>query len=122
MRPSRKAVAWSLFALCFYLTAEAFVPPAWQPSARGSIALIHAYQATGSHAMEAGGIRCRYTPTCSHYAEEAIAFYGTLGGGARAVGRIWRCSPWGGSGYDPAVETHPAAFVAPQEETPEQRK
>jgi len=114
MRKSRKAVAWSLFALCFYLAAEAFVPPVWQPSARVSLALIHAYQATGSHAMEAGGVRCRYTPTCSHYAEDAISYYGTLSGGLRAAGRIWRCSPWGGAGYDPAVETHSSAYLAPQ--------
>jgi hypothetical protein len=38
------------------------------------------------------------------------------------AGRLWRCSPWGGSGYDPAVETHSAAYVAPQQETEEQRR
>jgi putative membrane protein insertion efficiency factor len=122
MRQSRKAVGWTVFALCFYLAAEACVPPAWQPSARLSVALIHAYQSTGSHLMEAGGVHCRYTPTCSHYAEDAISYYGTLSGGLRAAGRIWRCSPWGGSGYDPAVEEHPAAYVAPPQETEEQRR
>ncbi len=116
MRKSRKAVAWTLFALCFYLAAEAFVPPTWQPTARVSVALIHGYQATGSPMMEAGGVRCRYTPTCSHYAEDAISHYGFLNGGLRAAGRLWRCSPWGGCGYDPAVETHAAAYLAPQEQ------
>ncbi len=116
-----KVVAGSLFALCLYLTAEAFLPPASQPTAKLSLALIHAYQATGSKAMEAGGVHCRYTPTCSHYAEDAITYYGTLGGVLRTTGRLWRCSPWGGSGYDPAVETHAAAYLAPQE-TEEQRK
>jgi len=123
MRKPRKVVGWSLFALCLYLTLEAFLPPSWQPSARLSLALIHGYQATGSHAMEAGGVRCRYTPTCSHYAEDAISYYGTLNGGLRTAGRIWRCSPWGGCGYDPAVEDHAAAYVAPAaQETEEQRK
>jgi putative membrane protein insertion efficiency factor len=81
--------------------------------------------------METGGVQCRYRPTCSHYAEDAIAHYGFVSGSVRAMGRIWRCSPWGGSGYDPAVEEHSAAFVdsqqqqqqqPPPQETPEQRK
>ena len=121
MSRSRKVVLWSCFGLCFYLAMEAVLPPAWQPSAKAGLALIHAYQATGSKAAQASGIQCRYRPTCSHYAEEAISYYGTLGGVARTAGRLWRCSPWGGSGYDPAVEPHAAAYVAPQE-TPEQKK
>jgi hypothetical protein len=112
MRKSRNAVGWTLFALCLYLATEALLPPAWQPTARVSLALIDAYQATGSHAMEASGVRCRYTPTCSHYAEDAINHYGTLSGGVRAAGRILRCAPWGGAGYDPAVDRHAAAYLA----------
>lgn len=44
---------------------------------------------------------CRYTPTCSQYALEAIRRYGPLKGTWLAVKRISRCHPWGGSGYDP---------------------
>lgn len=44
---------------------------------------------------------CRYTPTCSQYAMEAIMKYGPLKGGWLAIKRICRCHPWGGSGYDP---------------------
>ena len=44
---------------------------------------------------------CRYLPSCSHYAEEAIAQYGPLRGGILAAWRLCRCHPWGGSGYDP---------------------
>ena len=44
---------------------------------------------------------CRYTPTCSQYALEAIEKYGALKGGWLALRRICRCHPWGGSGYDP---------------------
>lgn len=44
---------------------------------------------------------CRFTPTCSHYAVEAIKKHGPLKGVWLAVKRIARCNPWGGSGYDP---------------------
>lgn len=44
---------------------------------------------------------CRYTPTCSQYALEAIQKYGAIKGTWLAVKRISRCHPWGGSGYDP---------------------
>src|SRR5678816_1229647 len=122
MKRSWKVVLLACGALCLYLVAEAFLPAASQPSAKVGVALLHAYQATGSKAMSAGGIHCRYTPTCSHYAEDAISYYGTLNGLAMTAGRLWRCSPWGGTGYDPAVETHSAAYLAPQQETPEERK
>ncbi len=44
---------------------------------------------------------CRFTPTCSQYAVEAISKYGVLKGGWLTLKRIARCNPWGGSGYDP---------------------
>lgn len=44
---------------------------------------------------------CRYTPTCSNYALEAITVHGPFRGTLLAVKRILRCHPWGGSGYDP---------------------
>lgn len=44
---------------------------------------------------------CRFTPTCSQYAVEAIRKHGPFKGLALAVWRILRCNPWGGSGYDP---------------------
>ena len=44
---------------------------------------------------------CRFTPSCSGYAIEAIGRYGALRGGWLAVKRISRCRPFGGSGYDP---------------------
>ncbi|MGI6264961.1 MAG: membrane protein insertion efficiency factor YidD [Acutalibacteraceae bacterium] len=47
---------------------------------------------------------CRFTPTCSEYAIEAIGRFGALKGGALALWRILRCNPWGGSGYDPVPE------------------
>jgi putative membrane protein insertion efficiency factor len=47
------------------------------------------------------GRQCRYLPTCSAYAEEALIRHGPWKGGALAVHRVCRCHPFGGSGYDP---------------------
>lgn len=44
---------------------------------------------------------CRFTPTCSQYALEALRKYGPVKGSWLAFKRIIRCHPWGGSGYDP---------------------
>jgi len=47
------------------------------------------------------GIACRYEPTCSHYAYEAIERHGAWRGVRVAAGRLGRCRPGGGNGYDP---------------------
>src|SRR5579862_9447624 len=44
---------------------------------------------------------CRYYPSCSHYAAEAVARHGAGRGSLLALRRLARCHPWGGSGYDP---------------------
>lgn len=44
---------------------------------------------------------CRFTPTCSNYAIEAIEVHGVIKGGWLGIMRILRCNPWGGSGFDP---------------------
>jgi putative membrane protein insertion efficiency factor len=59
---------------------------------------VRAYRLLLSPAI---GPRCRYLPTCSDYALEALARHGVLHGGWLALRRILRCHPWGGSGYDP---------------------
>ncbi|MFC4720768.1 membrane protein insertion efficiency factor YidD [Geojedonia litorea] len=47
---------------------------------------------------------CRFQPTCSHYAKEALEKHGLLKGGKLALKRIFSCHPWGKSGYDPVPE------------------
>jgi putative membrane protein insertion efficiency factor len=59
--------------------------------------LIRAYQ----WAAAAVPSPCRFTPTCSSYALDAVRRYGAVRGGWLAVRRIVRCHPFGGSGYDP---------------------
>ena len=44
---------------------------------------------------------CRFTPSCSEYARQAIITHGPFKGLYLAIWRILRCNPWGGSGYDP---------------------
>lgn len=54
------------------------------------------------------GRQCRYLPTCSEYAEEAVMRHGALAGSVMATARICRCNPWGGHGYDPVPRCLPA--------------
>lgn len=51
-----------------------------------------------------GSCGCRFTPTCSQYAAEAIRHHGALAGGLLAMKRICRCHPWGDCGHDPVPE------------------
>jgi putative membrane protein insertion efficiency factor len=48
---------------------------------------------------------CRFTPTCSQYATEAIRTHGAISGSVLALKRICRCHPWGGCGHDPVSPT-----------------
>ena len=50
------------------------------------------------------GANCRYQPTCSAYAVEALQKHGAFRGTALAAKRIARCHPWGDSGYDPVPD------------------
>jgi uncharacterized protein len=46
---------------------------------------------------------CKYEPTCSHYAEQAIRVHGPMRGMLMAGWRLLRCNPWSRGGYDPVV-------------------
>jgi putative membrane protein insertion efficiency factor len=62
------------------------------------IALIKLYQWIISPVL---GPKCRFTPTCSQYAIEALKKHGVFKGLWLTIKRLGRCHPWGGHGYDP---------------------
>jgi len=66
--------------------------------------LIQAYRVSLSGLV---GRNCRYLPTCSSYADEAIARHGLWAGGWIGLSRICRCHPWGDSGFDPVPRDLP---------------
>ncbi len=82
------------------------------PLATALWVLVRAYQLLISPIL---GPRCRFAPTCSDYAVEALANHGALRGTWLAVRRISKCHPWGGSGYDPVpgVRNHEGTAAAP---------
>jgi putative membrane protein insertion efficiency factor len=59
---------------------------------------IHVYQRALAPAAARLGLRCRFTPTCSRYAEAVIARDGVVRGGVKALARIARCGPWTAAG------------------------
>jgi putative membrane protein insertion efficiency factor len=68
--------------------------PADQVGSRAALLAIHGYQATLSRVFAASGVACRFSPTCSHYAEACIRRFGLLRGGGLALARVVRCGPW----------------------------
>jgi uncharacterized protein len=74
------------------------------PSARVLAGLVLGYRYLLSPILPAA---CRYSPTCSAYALEALRTFGALEGGWLAARRICRCHPWGGGGVDPVPEAAP---------------
>ena len=54
--------------------------------------------------MVAGGSICRFDPSCSEYAMEAVKTHGALRGSWLTLRRLGRCHPWGGGGHDPVPQ------------------
>jgi putative membrane protein insertion efficiency factor len=67
------------------------------PLGRLALGAIHAYQKISVNRAPS----CRYDPTCSHYAAEALTARGAARGTWLAICRLGRCHPWGSRGYDP---------------------
>ena len=70
---------------------------------RATLQLLRAYKWAVSPMFPPA---CRYTPTCSEYAMEAIERFGIVRGGGKALTRILRCHPFVKGGYDPVVAAH----------------
>lgn len=80
------------------------------PVARLLVALVRLYRATTAFR----GPRCRFTPSCSSYAVEALTVHGAVRGLWLSIRRVGRCHPWHPGGHDPVPSvSHPA--------TPEER-
>ncbi|HYN15838.1 MAG TPA: membrane protein insertion efficiency factor YidD [Terriglobales bacterium] len=69
-----------------------------------ALALLRAYKWLVSPLL---GPACRYVPSCSEYAMEAVARYGAVRGGLKAAWRLARCHPFAKGGFDPVVGCHP---------------
>ena len=90
-------------------------PSAPGVAARVLLAGVQVYQVAVSptlHALAGPGAGCRFTPSCSHYACEALLVHGALAGTALAARRVLRCHPWGASGADPVPPRAGAAVQA----------
>lgn len=81
-------------------------------AARACLGLISLYRLTLSPLI---GMHCRYAPTCSHYAADAIRAHGAWAGSWMALARLCRCGPWGAHGYDPAPAQTRGRWWAPWE-------
>lgn len=80
------------------------------------ILLIRLYQRTLSPLLPVvtlGACGCRFTPTCSHYAAEAIRTHGTIAGLGLAVARLVKCTPRHPGGFDPVPPAHPPRRFSP---------
>lgn len=71
---------------------------------RLALLLVSAYRVTLKPLLPAA---CRFEPSCSQYAHEAIHRHGALRGGRLALARLLRCRPGGGAGLDPVPDTPP---------------
>ncbi|KAF0145199.1 MAG: hypothetical protein FD153_266 [Rhodospirillaceae bacterium] len=85
------------------------------PAAMGVTFLIRIYQYLFSPMLPAS---CRYLPTCSAYAIEAVRRFGAMRGGWLAMRRLARCHPWGGHGHDPVPERWPSFPASPAPKRP----
>ncbi len=74
------------------------------PSGRLLLGLVRAYQ----WVPKPWSARCRYAPTCSEYAAQAVVAHGAVRGAALAVWRVLRCNPLTPGGFDPVPDRRPS--------------
>lgn len=84
------------------------------------VALIRLYQLLISPLLVMlcpGGI-CRFDPSCSNYALQAVKRHGAFRGAWLTIKRLGRCHPWGGCGHDPVPPSKPVAMLSPPAGSP----
>lgn len=94
VRRHRRKALLAVFLLLLPLGIDLARAPRDQLSARFLLGAIHLYQATLSPRLGSLGVRCRFAPTCSRYAEGAIRRHGAWKGSWMAAWRVLRCGPW----------------------------
>lgn len=77
----------------FYVVAS-LLGLLWLNGQAVAVGGIHAYQRTVAPLLTLAGVNCRFTPTCSRYAETVITREGLLSGSWKTAKRIARCGPW----------------------------
>lgn len=75
--------------------------------------LLRLYKLTLSPVFALFGARCRYGPSCSEYAAEAVSRHGLWAGSWMTLARLQRCRPGGGCGYDPVPAKNRVPFWTP---------
>jgi putative membrane protein insertion efficiency factor len=88
------------------MPVEPTAPPALSPGQRAALALLRVYKGLFSP-LFAGS--CRFVPSCSEYAADAVREHGVLRGTLLAARRLGRCHPFGGHGLDLVPERRPRA-------------
>lgn len=85
-----------------------------RPLVKALTAVIRGYQRTFSSVLPP---TCRYWPSCSEYAIEALQVHGPARGSWLTIKRLCRCHPWGGQGVDPVPPADKTAFFGPKNPT-----
>ena len=85
------------------MTDRAVVPRSLsgRASVAVAVAALRVYRAVLSPILAPA---CRFAPSCSRYAEEAVARHGVMSGARLSIARVLRCHPWSRGGYDPVPE------------------
>jgi uncharacterized protein len=95
VRSRRRRVAALVVVLTLGVCAgDLSRPPQAQWSTRAALAVVHGYQRTVSPQLPRFGIRCRFEPSCSRYADAVLQRYGLPRGGWLTLRRLARCGPW----------------------------
>ena len=106
LQEMRKRIIAACALVIGLLAADLSRHPSDQLSTQAAVSGIHFYQSTLSPLYERMGIRCRFTPTCSHYGEVCVRQFGVARGGWLAMKRVLQCGPWTPAG---TVDPVPAA-------------